>query len=294
MVYFYGELGQQKNMKAGLQYLKRAAMLATECAPMAPYVLALILAREYDHLNQTQQKQHSKSKKNKQKRPPLNIPDDIAFPDDSEALLWFRRSAELGYGPANYKLGYCHEYGALGCPIDPFLSVQHYERATCSPFTEHRRRYSMGPGEEDELPQTLGLNGSDSSYGGHGEAEMALSGWYLSGAEGYFPANDVLAFHYGSQAAAKGLAKAQYAVGYYHEVGVSVPAEMDKALEYYTLAAAQGNKDALDRLQQHKIEMAAKTTDPAQGLKEEGAASLAADKKQKKRQSTDKQGCSVM
>ncbi|GJJ78091.1 uncharacterized protein EMPS_10450 [Entomortierella parvispora] len=300
MIYFYGELGQQKNMKAGLQYLKRAAMLATESAPMAPYVLGLILAREYDHLNQTQQQRPSPKKNNKNKRPPLNIPDDIAFPDDSEALLWFRRSAELGYGPANYKLGYCHEYGALGCPIDPFLSVQHYERATWSPFKEHRRRYSMGAGEEDE--SSMAGDGSDSSYGGHGEAEMALSGWYLSGAEGYFPANDVLAFHYGSKAASKGLAKAQYAVGYYYEVGVSVPADMDKALEYYRLAAAQGNKDALDRLEQHKIEME-KTTEPEQGSKEQGAASLAVDKKKKKRQSTgkskqggdsDKQGCTIM
>ncbi|KAG0273277.1 hypothetical protein BGZ95_010914, partial [Linnemannia exigua] len=139
MVYLYGDLGQSQNMKAGLQYLKRAASLATEAAPMSPYVLGLILSRDYS----------------KQ----LKIPDDISFPDDGEALEWFRKSAQLGYGPANYKLGYCYEYGSLGCPIDPFLSVQHYDRA---------------------------VMGGDSN----GEAEMALSGWYLSGADNYFAADD--------------------------------------------------------------------------------------------------------
>jgi TPR repeat protein len=199
MVYLYGDLGQSQNMKAGLQYLKRAASFATEAAPMAPYVLGLILSRDYS--NQ------------------LNIPDDIAFPDDGEALEWFRKSAQLGYGPANYKLGYCYEYGSLGCPIDPFLSIQHYERAVL---------------------------GSD----GNGEAEMALSGWYLSGADNCFAADDRLAFHYASLAAEKNLPKAQYAMGYYHEVGISVPIDLEKAMEFYKRAAENGNKDAKKRLEE--------------------------------------------
>lgn len=163
---------------------------------MAPYVLGLILAREYKQ---------------------LSIPDDIAFPDDGEALEWFKKAAELGYGPGNYKMGYCYEYGTLGCTIDPFLSVRHYDRAVV-----------MGDG--------------------NGEAEMALSGWYLSGAEGCFEASDALAFQYASQAADKLLPKAQYALGYYYEVGISVPIDMTKAMECYRLAAANGNKDAQARL----------------------------------------------
>ncbi|KAF9152416.1 hypothetical protein BG015_005278 [Linnemannia schmuckeri] len=199
MVYLYGDLGQSQNMKAGLQYLKRAASFATEAAPMAPYVLGLILSRDYS--NQ------------------LKIPDDISFPDDGEALEWFRKSAQLGYGPANYKLGYCYEYGSLGCPIDPFLSIQHYERATM---------------------------GGD----GNGEAEMALSGWYLSGADNCFAADDRLAFHYASKAAEKNLPKAQYAMGYYHEVGISVPIDLEKAMEFYKRAAENGNMDAKKRLEE--------------------------------------------
>ncbi|KAF9185652.1 hypothetical protein BGZ51_000359 [Haplosporangium sp. Z 767] len=199
IIYLYGELGQTRNMKAGLQYLKRAASFATENAPMSPYVLGLILSRDYS----------------KQ----LVIPDDIAFPDDSEALEWFRKSAQLGYGPANYKLGYCYEYGSLGCPIDPYLSVQHYERA---------------------------MRAGDSN----GEAEMALSGWYLSGAENCFSADDQLAFSYAAKAAEKQLAKAQYAMGYYHEVGIATAIDMAKAMEFYKLAAANGNKDAKKRLEE--------------------------------------------
>ncbi|KAF9912623.1 hypothetical protein EC991_010049 [Linnemannia zychae] len=199
MVYLYGDLGQSQNMKAGLQYLKRAASLATEAAPMSPYVLGLILSRDYS--NQ------------------LKIPDDISFPDDGEALEWFRKSAQLGYGPANYKLGYCYEYGSLGCPIDPFLSVQHYERAVMS---------------------------GDSN----GEAEMALSGWYLSGADNCFAADDRLAFHYASKAAEKNLPKAQYAMGYYHEVGISVAIDLEKAMDFYKRAAENGNNDAKKRLKE--------------------------------------------
>ncbi|KAI7821321.1 hypothetical protein BC939DRAFT_398653 [Gamsiella multidivaricata] len=205
MVYLHGDLGQSKNMKAGLQYLKRAASLATESAPKAPYILGLILCREYQ----------------------LAIPDDIAFPDDSESLEWIRKSAQLGYSAANYKLGYCYEYGCLGCPVDPFLSIQHYERAVLA---------------------------ADES---NGEAEMALSGWYLSGAENYFLADDQLAFQYASLAAEKKLPKAQYAMGYYHEVGISVPVDMDKAMEFYRLAAADGNKDAITRLEKHEEQKAA-------------------------------------
>ncbi|KAG0256399.1 hypothetical protein DFQ27_005755 [Actinomortierella ambigua] len=196
MVYLYGELNQDQNMKTGLQYLNRAASNAMESAPMSPYVLGLILSREYKQ---------------------LSIPDDIAFPDDGEAFEWFKKSAELGYGPANYKLGYCYEIGALRCPIDPFMSIKYYEQAVLA---------------------------GDSN----GDAEMALSGWYLSGAENFFPPNESLAFQYAQRAADKGLAKAQYALGYYHEVGISVPVDLEKAMEYYKLSAAQGNKDAQKRL----------------------------------------------
>ncbi|KAF9909009.1 hypothetical protein EC991_009191 [Linnemannia zychae] len=198
MVYLFGEMGQSRNMKTGLQYLKRAASFATEAAPVAPYVLGQILAREYKQ---------------------LSIPDDIAFPDDGEALEWFKKAAELGYGPANFKLGSCYEYGTLGCTIDPYLSIEHYEQA---------------------------VQAGDPT----GEAEMALSGWYLSGAENCFEADDALAFKYASKAAEKQLPKAQYAMGYYYEVGISVASDLGKAMEFYKLAAANGNKEAQVRLKE--------------------------------------------
>ncbi|KAG0001666.1 hypothetical protein BGZ65_003295, partial [Modicella reniformis] len=196
IVYLYGELGQSKNLKTGLQYLKRAATFATVDSPMPPHVLGLILAREYTQ---------------------LSIPDDVAFPDDGEAFEWFKKSAELGYGPANFKLGYCYEYGTLGCKVDPYPSIEHYERAVLA---------------------------GDSN----GEAEMALSGWYISGAENCFESDDALAFQYASKAAEKKLPKAQYAMGYYYEVGISVQTDMNMAMEYYKQAAAGGSKEAQARL----------------------------------------------
>ncbi|KAF9897014.1 hypothetical protein BX616_006339, partial [Lobosporangium transversale] len=233
MIYLYGELGQAKNMKAGLEYLKRAATYATESAPMAPYVLGQILSREYTQ---------------------LEIPDDIAFPDDGEALEWFRKSAQLGYGPANYKLGYCYEYGSLGCKVDPYLSIQHYERAV-------------------------------QAGNSNGEAEMALSGWYLSGAENCFPPNDHLAFKYASMAAEKKLSKAQYAMGYYYETGISVPSDMNKAMEYYNMAAANGNKDAAKRVEELKR---------ASGTRYDKLAHKKSIKKIKQNRKAKNQSCTVM
>lgn len=47
-----------------------------------------------------------------------------------------------------------------------------------------------------------------------------------------------------------GLAKAEYALGYFSEVGIGVTADLEQAKRYYLLAAGQQHPKAMQRLQE--------------------------------------------
>jgi TPR repeat protein len=53
---------------------------------------------------------------------------------------------------------------------------------------------------------------------GHPDASFALTAWYLVGSPGVLPQSDTEAYLWAKKAAELGLAKAQYAVGYFTEV----------------------------------------------------------------------------
>ena len=109
----------------------------------------------------------------------------------------------------------CYEYGNLGCIVDPRKSIAWYSRA---------------------------------AERGDPEAELALSGWYLTGAEGILPQSDQEAFLWAQRAAEKGLAKAEFAVGYYIESGIGTRPDLNEAKRWYLRAAEQGQKRAMARL----------------------------------------------
>ena len=79
-------------------------------------------------------------------------------------------------------MGLSYEYGLLDLPVDARRSIAWYTKAA-----------------EKSDP----------------EAELALSGWYLTGAELVLKQSDTEAYLWARKAADKGLAKAEYAVGYY-------------------------------------------------------------------------------
>jgi TPR repeat protein len=138
-----------------------------------------------------------------------------------EAYAWelYTKGAQLGHPPAQFKLGYCYENKCLGCNIDPRKSIAWYSRA---------------------------------AEQGEPEAELALSGWYLTGAEGILPQSDQEAFLWAQRAAEKGLAKAEYALGYYFETGVGTACNLSEAKRWYLMAAEQGQKRAMARLAELK------------------------------------------
>lgn len=139
--------------------------------------------------------------------------------NEAKAFQLFLQAAKLNYPPSQFRLGCCYEYGTLGCPIDPKKSIAWYSR-----------------GAEKGEP----------------ESELALSGWYLTGSAGVLVQSDTEAYLWAKRAADKGLSKAEYAVGYYSEVGIGVKANLEEAKRWYFKAAAQRHPKALARLREVK------------------------------------------
>jgi TPR repeat protein len=130
MILLGGLLRSPRNPREAIVWLRRAASQADEDNPHALHELALLHER------------------------PNN--GGVVPHDPNMARELFTQAAGLGYAPAQFKLGACHEFGNLGCPIDPRRSIAWYTKA---------------------------------AEKGDSEAELALSGWYLTGS-GEFYSND--------------------------------------------------------------------------------------------------------
>lgn len=137
------------------------------------------------------------------------------IPDINYARELYSQAAQFGYAPSQFKLGLAYENGHLNCPIDPRRSIAWYSRA---------------------------------AEQGDANAELALSGWYLTGAEGVLRQNDKEAYLWARKSAERGLPKAEYAVGYYTETGVGVVSNLEEAKQWYLKAAAHGDVKAAQRI----------------------------------------------
>jgi len=126
--------------------------------------------------------------------------ENIVFVDFEYTVELLASAAELGYAPSAFKLGEIYEYGRLGCPQDQALSIHFYVSHLCS----------VGSLEADE--QNI------AAQAGHRDACFALTAYYMVGVDGVLPQSDVEAYLWAKKAAEMGLAKAQYAVGYFTEV----------------------------------------------------------------------------
>lgn len=159
------------------------------------------------------------------------------IPDAAYAKELHTSAAHLGFTLSQFKLGQCYQYGTLDCPVDPRRSIAWYTKA---------------------------------AEKGHPEAELALSGWYLTGSEGILRQSDSEAYLWARKAANRGLSNAEYAVGYFAEVGIGIKQDMEFAKRWYMRAAggyvvvpssssvthtaciAQGNARAISRLTEMK------------------------------------------
>jgi TPR repeat protein len=133
-------------------------------------------------------------------------PNDAIIRDENYSRQLFTQAAELGYKYSQYRLGSAYEYGMLGCPIDARQSIAWYSRAAAQ---------------------------------GEHQSELALSGWYLTGSEGLIKQSDTEAYLWARKSASSGLAKAEYAMGYFTEVGIGAPANLEEAKRWYWRAACE-------------------------------------------------------
>ncbi|KAG8895434.1 hypothetical protein FRC01_012366 [Tulasnella sp. 417] len=183
-----GELGLPKRPKEGVKWLKRSSEHATAEFPHALHELALLHETGVDN---------------------------VLFVDTDYSAELLAQAAELGYAPSAYRLGQCYEYGRMGCPMDPALSIHYYNIAA----------------QQD-----------------HRDACFALTAWYLVGSPGVLPQSDTEAYLWAKKAAEGGLAKAMYAVGYFTEVGIGSIQDPSEAQAWYKKAADAGDKRAQSRL----------------------------------------------
>jgi len=146
----------------------------------------------------------------------VKIPEHVLPLNIDSALFNIEKAAYLGFSKAQTKMGSAYELCQLGCHFDPVLSL-HYNNLAARQ--------------------------------GEAEAEMAISKWFLCGYEGIFKKSDEMAFTYAQRAAQTGLATAEFAMGYFYEVGIHVNANLKEARVWYTKAAENGNKDAKARIE---------------------------------------------
>lgn len=148
--------------------------------------------------------------------PQINVPEIYLPYDEKSARQNIEKAAYLGFAKAQLKMGSAYELCSLGCEFNPTLSL-HYNALA--------------------------------SRQGEAEADMAISKWFLCGHEAEFAKNEELAYQYAQRAAIAGLATAEFAMGYFNEIGMHIPVNIDKAIEWYEKAEKNGNKDASTRIE---------------------------------------------
>lgn len=137
------------------------------------------------------------------------------FKDESYAAELFTQAAELGHAEASYRMGDAYEHGKLSCPRDPSLSVHFY----------------TGAAER-----------------GHAAAMMGLCAWYMVGADPIMEKDEEEAYEWARRSAELGFVKAQYAVGYFTEMGIGCRRDILEANVWYVKAADAGDERAKQRL----------------------------------------------
>lgn len=141
--------------------------------------------------------------------------ESIIFADLPYAVSLYHEAAVLGYAPSAYRLGECYEFGKLECKPDASLSIQYYSIAA-----------------EQQHPESC----------------FALTAWYLVGVPNLLPPSDEQAYAWAMCAAQSGLPRAEYAVGYFTEMGIGTLKDENNALQWYQKAAQHGEKRAIQRL----------------------------------------------
>ena len=149
------------------------------------------------------------------------------FKDEAYAAQLYTKAADLGHVEANFRLGEAYEFGQLSCPKDPALSIHFY----------------TGAAEQNHAP-----------------SQMALCAWYMVGVDNVLEKDESEAYEWAKRAAENGLAKAQFTLGYFTEMGIGCRRDPLEANVWYVRAADQGEERARHRIA--SIQAASTGADP--------------------------------
>lgn len=213
------------NCEEGLTWLLRASDLGDASSPHALHELGLIYESGERCSDRRKSNAHSRRQSDGLHRRSTSVSSiksgnssgqgSLFQQDPAKALSFFYRAAKLGYAPSQFRIGHAYEYKELGCMLDPQKSISWYTAA---------------------------------AEQGDGEAELALSGWYWTGAMGVLRKSDTEAFLWAQRAADRGLGRAFFCLGHFYEYGIGVPAAPDRARHWFTKALEQKHPKAAGRL----------------------------------------------
>lgn len=210
MAYLRGHLGKEKDIDTGMRLLEKASLIADPDCPQAAYMFGLIQLGELTNV----------------------VTLESGKAQTSSGIMALERSAWLGFGPALIRIGQSWQGGEKG--YDSSVALRYFHWAARQ--AQYARFLSGGP--------------VDSSNPYTGVAEAEISKWMLCGSEGVFEPNEEWAFKFATMAADCSNPIAEFAIGYFYEVGIYVESNIDTALEWYRVAAGHDCKDAKERLKE--------------------------------------------
>ena len=169
--------------------------------------------------------------------------------DLPEAARWYRLAAEQGASYSQTRLGYLYEKG-LGVPRDDALAAQWYSKSAAAGDEQGQSwlgsMYRDGRGvarNYKEAEKWFSLAAEQ----GSAWALMNIGLLYTHGGDG-LPQDYVKAIDFFRKAAEGGDPDALYDLGWAYEQGLGVPADRQRAIEWYSKAAGKRQALALKRL----------------------------------------------
>lgn len=216
------------NFEEGLTWLLRASDLGNASSPHALHELGLIYEGGERSCGRRRSSTHSRKHSEGHHRRSTsvtsikstgssNTSSSLVQRDAAKALSFFYQAAKLGYAPSQFRIGHAYEYKELGCELDPQKSISWYTAA---------------------------------AEQGDAEAELALSGWYWTGAIGVLRKSETEAFLWAQRAADRGFGRAFFCLGHFYEYGIGVTAAPDRAKHWFAKALEQKHPKAAGRLKE--------------------------------------------
>lgn len=218
MAYLRGHLGKPKDPTLGLRYLENSSLLSDPDCPQSAYIYGLVQLGELSDIKPWGEDEATQAE---------------------TGIRAMERSAWLGFGPALVRMGKAWQGGEKG--FDATVALRYFHLASRQ---EQYARYkdSVSKGNYSSFASSSGELG--------GVPEIEISKWLLCGSEGVLEPNEEWAFKFASLGAEQCNGTAEFAVGYFYEVGIFVSSSLGHALEWYKISASHACAEAENRLRE--------------------------------------------